>query len=162
VVGEDVPRHAAVTVKARGPRGKEIRINAEGWFARILQHEIDHLDGVLFIDRIPKENVRPVEEDEIVQEAEVETTAPRRNGAKGGKTRREGSIPTQEHREGLAPANPTAAPADGQPAPSTPAPRTPPPRATATAHASATPASRTRSNEAHLASASGTPASRRE
>src|SRR5215831_119285 len=44
VVGEDVPRSAAVTVKARDPKGKEVRIKAEGWFARILQHEIDHLD----------------------------------------------------------------------------------------------------------------------
>ncbi|HEX6800772.1 MAG TPA: peptide deformylase [Ktedonobacterales bacterium] len=85
VVGEDVPRHATVTVKARNPRGKEIRVNAEGWFARILQHEIDHLDGVLFIDRIPKEKVRPVEEDEVVQEAEVESTAPRRRGAKSAR-----------------------------------------------------------------------------
>ena len=86
VVGEDVPRHATVTVKARNPRGKEIRVNAEGWFARILQHEIDHLDGVLFIDRIPKEKVRPVEEDEVVQEAEVESTSPRRKGAQGAKS----------------------------------------------------------------------------
>lgn len=71
VVGDDVPRAAAVTVKARDLKGKEIRIKADGWFARILQHEIDHLDGVLFIDRIPPEKVRPVEPDEIADEAEV-------------------------------------------------------------------------------------------
>ena len=122
VVGEDVPRHATVTVKARNPRGKEIRVNADGWFARILQHEIDHLDGVLFIDRIPKEKVRPVEEDEVVQEAEVETTAPRRKGTKGarvdgksggiesksGKNGKGGSL-TPEHNERPAPASKSAA-----------------------------------------------------
>jgi peptide deformylase len=80
VVGDDVPRHATVTVKARNPKGKEIRINAEGWFARILQHEIDHLDGVLFIDLIPRENVREVREDEVVEEAEVETVKKGKNG----------------------------------------------------------------------------------
>jgi peptide deformylase len=70
-VGEDVPRASAVTVKGRDPKGKEIRVKAEGWFARILQHEIDHLDGILFIDRIPPEKVRRVEPDEIADEAEV-------------------------------------------------------------------------------------------
>jgi len=70
-VGDNVPRALKVTVKARDPKGKEIRIKAEGWFARILQHEIDHLDGVLFIDRIGPEDVRRVTEDEIVEEGEV-------------------------------------------------------------------------------------------
>ena len=51
-VGDNVPRALDVTVKARDPKGKEIRIKAEGWFARILQHEIDHLDGILYIDHI--------------------------------------------------------------------------------------------------------------
>jgi peptide deformylase len=64
-VGDDVPRAAAISVKGRDPRGKEIRIKAEGWFARILQHEIDHLDGILFIDRIPREKVRAVEPDDV-------------------------------------------------------------------------------------------------
>jgi peptide deformylase len=71
VVGDDVPRASAVTVKARDLKGKEIRVKAEGWYARILQHEIDHLDGVLFIDRITPEKVRPVEPDEIADEADV-------------------------------------------------------------------------------------------
>jgi len=81
-VGDDVPRARAVTVKARDPRGKEIRIKAEDWFARVLQHEIDHLDGVLFIDRIPKENVRRVEEDELIEEGEVEKVTTGKNGKK--------------------------------------------------------------------------------
>jgi peptide deformylase len=67
-VGDDVPRATAVTVKARDPKGKEIRVKADGWFARILQHEIDHLDGVLFTDRIPAEKVREVTADDVEAE----------------------------------------------------------------------------------------------
>ena len=46
-----VPRHAAVTVRGHDRNGKEIRIKSRDWLARVFQHEIDHLDGVLFIDR---------------------------------------------------------------------------------------------------------------
>lgn len=46
-----VSRHAAVTVRGQDRTGKEMRIKAKGWLARVFQHEIDHLDGVLFIDR---------------------------------------------------------------------------------------------------------------
>ncbi len=47
----NVLRHKAVTVKALNRKGKPIKIKAQDWLARIFQHEIDHLDGVLFIDR---------------------------------------------------------------------------------------------------------------
>lgn len=47
----DVERSDAITVKGLNRRGKPTRIKAGGWLARIFQHEIDHLDGVLFIDR---------------------------------------------------------------------------------------------------------------
>ena len=67
-VGDHVPRAVAVTVKARDPRGKEVRVKAEGWFARILQHEIDHLDGILYIDHIRPEDVREVSDDDIEDE----------------------------------------------------------------------------------------------
>jgi peptide deformylase len=46
-----VERHQAVIVKAKNRFGKPLKIEAEGWLARIFQHEIDHLDGVLYIDR---------------------------------------------------------------------------------------------------------------
>jgi peptide deformylase len=46
----DVSRHEAVAVKGQDRHGRKIRIKAEGWLARVFQHEIDHLDGVLFID----------------------------------------------------------------------------------------------------------------
>ncbi len=50
----NVLRHRAVTVKALNRKGRPMKIRAEGWLARIFQHEIDHLDGVLFIDRASK------------------------------------------------------------------------------------------------------------
>ena len=46
----EVKRHAKVTVKARDRHGKEFRVKGEELFARALQHEIDHLNGVLYID----------------------------------------------------------------------------------------------------------------
>jgi len=45
-----VPRFTAVTVKGLDPHGRKVRLRATGYLARILQHEIDHLSGVLFID----------------------------------------------------------------------------------------------------------------
>jgi peptide deformylase len=50
IVGE-VERASAVTVKAQDRRGRPAKVKAEGWLARIFQHEIDHLNGVLFVDR---------------------------------------------------------------------------------------------------------------
>lgn len=48
----EVERHRTVTVEALDRAGQEVRIRAEGLLARVLQHEIDHCQGVLFIDRI--------------------------------------------------------------------------------------------------------------
>jgi peptide deformylase len=45
-----VPRALKVTVKGKDRKGKDVRIKAEGRLAHILQHEIDHLDGVLYFD----------------------------------------------------------------------------------------------------------------
>lgn len=50
LVGE-VERHAMVHVKGLNRHGKPMKIKADGWLARIFQHEIDHLNGVLFTDR---------------------------------------------------------------------------------------------------------------
>ncbi len=47
-----VKRSQNVTVKALNRKGKEVKIKASGYLARVLQHEIDHLDGVLFTDRL--------------------------------------------------------------------------------------------------------------
>jgi peptide deformylase len=48
----DVKRAAAVTVEGLDRNEKLVRIDAEGFLAIVLQHEIDHLNGILFIDRI--------------------------------------------------------------------------------------------------------------
>jgi peptide deformylase len=47
-----VPRHTKVRVKALDINGRPIRITAEGFLARVLQHEIDHTNGIVFIDHI--------------------------------------------------------------------------------------------------------------
>ena len=49
---EIVERPESVRVEALNPDGERIVIEAEGLLARILQHEVDHLDGILFLDRV--------------------------------------------------------------------------------------------------------------
>ena len=50
LVGE-VERHAEVQVKGQNRHGKPMKVKAKGWLARIFQHEIDHLNGILFTER---------------------------------------------------------------------------------------------------------------
>jgi len=50
VVGE-VERAQVVTVQGQSRTGKKVKIRAQGWLARIFQHEIDHINGVLYTDR---------------------------------------------------------------------------------------------------------------
>ncbi len=67
-----VSRAANVLVKGRNRSGKEVRIKAEGWLARIFQHEVDHLDGVLFLDKVhDKSTIHYVEPDPKSDEAEL-------------------------------------------------------------------------------------------
>lgn len=80
--GLNIRRAAKVVVKGQDVRGKPIRVPAEGWFARILQHEIDHLDGILFIDRLDRpEDLQEVTEEYLeakeraIQEAEEQEEA---------------------------------------------------------------------------------------
>jgi peptide deformylase len=51
--GKNIRRANTILLKGQDARGKQIRVSAEGWFARILQHEIDHLDGIVYADRLP-------------------------------------------------------------------------------------------------------------
>ena len=53
LVGE-VERFSMVQIKGLNRRGQPIKLKAEGWLARIFQHEIDHLNGVVFPDRATK------------------------------------------------------------------------------------------------------------
>jgi peptide deformylase len=67
LVGE-VERHAEVQVKGLNRHGKPMKVKAKGWLARIFQHEIDHLNGVLFPDRATRVWQPP---QEIEQDQEV-------------------------------------------------------------------------------------------
>jgi peptide deformylase len=53
-----VERPVAVTLEARTPAGEPVRVEAEGLEARVIQHEVDHLDGILIIDRTTPEERR--------------------------------------------------------------------------------------------------------
>src|SRR5579859_7438650 len=67
--GDNIRRATKILVKGLDVRGKPIRVPAEGWFARILQHEIDHLDGILFIDRLDSpDDLRELPEGEEIEE----------------------------------------------------------------------------------------------
>jgi len=71
----EVPRHVSITVKAQTPEGKEVRIKADHYYARVLQHEIDHLNGILFTDRVANiktlRRIDPEADPEEVQLLEV-------------------------------------------------------------------------------------------
>ncbi|HZM99297.1 MAG TPA: peptide deformylase [Pyrinomonadaceae bacterium] len=56
-----VDRALNVRVECLNERGEEITINAHGWYARILQHEIDHLNGTLYVDRMKTRTLTTVE-----------------------------------------------------------------------------------------------------
>ena len=56
-----VPRYASVKVECLDENGAAKTIEASGWYARILQHEIDHLHGTLYIDRMHRRTLMTVE-----------------------------------------------------------------------------------------------------
>jgi peptide deformylase len=62
LVGE-VERYESVTVKSLNRQGKAIKIKAKGWLARIFQHEIDHLNGIIFTE-LATQVWEPVNEEE--------------------------------------------------------------------------------------------------
>ena len=71
-VGE-VERAFAVRVRAQDRRGKPLKLRLKGWDARIFQHEIDHLNGVLYIDKLTdRENFWTDEEYYEMRQAEFE------------------------------------------------------------------------------------------
>ncbi|PKO09829.1 MAG: peptide deformylase [Chloroflexi bacterium HGW-Chloroflexi-2] len=61
LVGE-VERFSTVVVKGFNKQGKPVKIKSSGWLARIFQHEIDHLEGILFTDRATRIWQPPQEE----------------------------------------------------------------------------------------------------
>lgn len=66
LVGE-VERHEAIQVKALNRHGQPFKVKVDGWMARIFQHEIDHLHGVLYTDKATRVWKPQDEEDEQVE-----------------------------------------------------------------------------------------------
>lgn len=77
-----VPRHSKIRVKALDTDGNEVRFKAEGFLARVIQHEIDHTNGIVFIDHIrdnqdafytldDKGELQPLDYDEHIKENKV-------------------------------------------------------------------------------------------
>lgn len=63
-IGENVERPKAIKLSARSERGGKVDLTATGWMARIIQHEIDHLDGILYIERMKdKDDFKQIIED---------------------------------------------------------------------------------------------------
>jgi len=70
-VGE-VKRHMQVVARGLNRHGKPIKIKGDGLLARAIQHEIDHIDGILFTDRLTRlDTLRKVEPQEEEKEAEL-------------------------------------------------------------------------------------------
>ena len=83
-INANVKRNKSLNVNAYGIDGAEINTEVDGFLARIIQHEIDHLDGVLFIDRLAEEIRRPIADQIRAFELNYEDRI------------KAGSVPTQE------------------------------------------------------------------
>ena len=71
-----VERHQSIEVKGVNRGGRKVKFKLEGWAARIFQHEIDHLDGILFTERVTSVDKlwrTPPPEAESEEEARAET-----------------------------------------------------------------------------------------
>jgi peptide deformylase len=79
----DVPRATKIIVTGLDKRGKRVRVEAEDYLARVFQHEIDHLNGVLFIDKAVEKSLHWITEEE---EAE------RKSGGRKRRTRRTAAV----------------------------------------------------------------------
>ena len=78
----DVPRAERVVLKGKNRRGRGITLDAEGLLARVIQHEVDHLDGVLFLDRVvDRSTIR-----EVTATTEVEAADPSAPGQPSAST----------------------------------------------------------------------------
>jgi peptide deformylase len=77
-----VPRHNKIRIKALNENGEEVRFKAEGFLARVIQHEVDHTNGIVFIDHIhdqtdafytldEKGELEPLDYDEHVKNSRI-------------------------------------------------------------------------------------------
>jgi peptide deformylase len=72
----EVSRHESVRVEAQDRHGKTVRLRVKGWTARIFQHEIDHLNGVLYIDKLTEPDKFWTEEEFRAQFEDEEGSEP--------------------------------------------------------------------------------------
>jgi len=72
----EVERAESVKIRALNIHGKPFNITANGWLARIFQHEIDHLDGICYVDRANKVWEMSAEEEEETEQDESITNIP--------------------------------------------------------------------------------------
>ncbi|MDH7601591.1 MAG: peptide deformylase [Armatimonadota bacterium] len=61
----EVKRYETVTVEGLNENGKKVRIRAQGLLARVFQHEMDHLDGTLFVDKADPDTLQLVGQEEV-------------------------------------------------------------------------------------------------
>lgn len=77
-----VPRHTKIRIKALDRDGNEVRFKAEGFLARVIQHEVDHTNGIVFIDHIhdrhdafynldEKGELQPLDYDEHIKNSDI-------------------------------------------------------------------------------------------
>ena len=73
----NVKRAWAVTLKAKNRQGRDVRLKGEGFFGQALQHEVDHLDGILYVDRLESlDQLRKLEAGKRIRgEGELEPAA---------------------------------------------------------------------------------------
>ena len=69
---EEVERPERITIQARNEKGRRFTLDAEGFLARVIQHEYDHLEGILFIDRIAPTKKAKIEQ-KFQKQAEKES-----------------------------------------------------------------------------------------
>jgi peptide deformylase len=94
-IGE-VARQERIAVKGLNEKGKSVRLKLQGYLARVFQHEIDHLDGILFTDRLTDPNTfQPVE---VGQEeaAELQAAAEQRAAAEQKATAGDSALADQQ------------------------------------------------------------------
>lgn len=59
----EIKRSKEVIVEGLTKEGEKVQLGAVGLLARVLQHEIDHLDGILIVDRVPKKKIKPIKKE---------------------------------------------------------------------------------------------------
>jgi peptide deformylase len=96
-IWEDVTRAGRIVVSALDEEGRPLELDAEGYLARAIQHEIDHLEGVLFVDRLSmlkrqflRRSLDDLARGELPEDYRPPVTPPRATGTHGPGSGRHG------------------------------------------------------------------------